>query len=187
MLIFVVVGIPNVRWYGTEGNFNILVMDLLGLSIEALFNQCRRRFSLKTVLMLADQMVHSDEYLLCDSFVLIFLSRARLQISRLEFVHNRNFIHRDIKPDNFVMGLGKKGNWVHLIDFGLSKRFRDPKTGQHLPYKDGKSLTGTVRYCSINTHMGIGTLCHRLLFFVLVLLFLVSVCLCGPTCFDLSI
>lgn len=54
------------------------------------------------------------------------------------------------------MGVGKKGNWVHLIDFGLAKRYRDPKTGQHISYREGKSLTGTVRYCSINTHMGIG-------------------------------
>lgn len=51
------VGIPFARWYGKEGDYNVLVMDLLGPSIEDLFNFCKRRFSLKTVLLLADQLV----------------------------------------------------------------------------------------------------------------------------------
>ena len=60
-----------------------------------------------------------------------------------------------MKPDNFLMGLGAKKSNVYLIDFGLSKRYRDARTGDHIPYKDGKSLTGTARYASINTHIGI--------------------------------
>ena len=104
----------------------------MGSSLEDLFNQCSRRFSLKTVLMLADQM-----------------------ISRIEFIHAKNFLHRDIKPDNFVIGLGKKANQIFVIDFGLAKKYRDPKTQQHIPYKEGKNLTGTARYASINTHLGI--------------------------------
>ena len=78
-----------------------------------------------------------------------------LQLSRVEFVHSKSFIHRDIKPDNFLMGLGKRANQVHIIDFGLAKKYRDPKTHIHIPYRENKNLTGTARYASINTHLGI--------------------------------
>ena len=84
-----------------------------------------------------------------------------LQISRIEYVHSKNFIHRDIKPDNFLMGLGKKGNLVYIIDFGLAKKYRDPRTHQHIPYRENKNLTGTARYASINTHLGIGMLIYE--------------------------
>lgn len=64
-------------------------------------------------------------------------------------------MHRDIKPENFLMGLGKKSHIVHIIDFGLSKRYRDSKTHQHIQYKENKNLTGTARYASVNAHLGI--------------------------------
>ncbi|CAA6666131.1 unnamed protein product [Spirodela intermedia] len=125
-------GIPNVRWYGVEGDYNVLVMDLLGPSLEDLFNFCSRKLTLKTVLMLADQM-----------------------INRIEYVHSKSFLHRDIKPDNFLMGLGRRANQVYIIDFGLAKKYRETSTHQHIPYKENKSLTGTARYASVNTHLGI--------------------------------
>ncbi|KAJ4953568.1 hypothetical protein NE237_030400 [Protea cynaroides] len=125
-------GIPNVKWFGVEGDYNVLVMDLLGPSLEDLFNFCTRKLSLKSVLMLADQM-----------------------INRVEFVHAKSFLHRDIKPDNFLMGLGRRANQVYIIDFGLAKKYRDTSTHQHIPYRENKNLTGTARYASMNTHLGI--------------------------------
>ncbi|XKL60848.1 hypothetical protein PGB90_007905 [Kerria lacca] len=123
-------GIPEMKWCGSEGDYNVMVMELLGPSLEDLFNFCSRRFSLKTVLLLADQM-----------------------ITRVDYIHHRNFIHRDIKPDNFLMGLGKKGNLVYIIDFGLAKKYKDTRTSQHILYRENKNLTGTARYASINTHL----------------------------------
>ncbi|KAG8367379.1 hypothetical protein BUALT_Bualt16G0065900 [Buddleja alternifolia] len=125
-------GIPSIKWSGVDGEDNILVLDLLGPSLEDLFVYCGRKFSLKTVLMLADQM-----------------------ITRIEFVHSKGFLHRDIKPDNFLMGLGRKANQVYIIDFGLAKRYRDSTTNRHIPYRENKNLTGTARYASCNTHLGI--------------------------------
>lgn len=126
------VGIPRIRYYGKEKNFNVLVMDLLGPSLEDLFNFCTRHFTIKTVLMLVDQM-----------------------IGRLEYVHMKCFIHRDIKPDNFLMGIGRHCNKLFLIDFGLAKKYRDPQRRMHIPYREEKNLTGTARYASINAHGGI--------------------------------
>ncbi|KAI5398768.1 Casein kinase 1-like protein 2 [Lathyrus oleraceus] len=101
------------------------------ISLEALFNFCNRKLSLKTVLMLADQM-----------------------INRVGYVHTKSFLHRDIKPDNFLVGLGRRANQVYVIDFGLAKKFRD-SNNQHIPYRENKNLTGTARYASMNTHLGI--------------------------------
>jgi len=77
------------------------------------------------------------------------------KIQRIEYFHGKNLLHRDIKPDNFLVGIGKKQHMIYIIDYGLAKRFKDPKTGEHIPYRDGKSLTGTARYASLNTHIGI--------------------------------
>ncbi len=80
---------------------------------------------------------------------------ADQMIQRIEFLHHNNFIHRDMKPDNFLVGTNKKQHMVYMIDYGLCKRYKDSKTNEHIPYKDNKSLTGTARYASVNTHLGI--------------------------------
>jgi casein kinase 1 len=126
------IGIPILYWYGVDGSNNVLVMELLGQSLEDLLQSRKGKLSLKTVLLLGEQMV-----------------------TRIEYVHSKNFLHRDVKPDNFLMGLGSKSNIVYVIDYGLAKKYRDSRTGLHIPYREGKSMTGTARYASLNTSLGI--------------------------------
>ncbi|KAJ3286737.1 casein kinase I [Rhizoclosmatium sp. JEL0117] len=153
------VGVPNVYYYGAEGLYNVLCSDMLGPTLEDMFDLCKRKFSIKTVCMTAKQM-----------------------ITRVQTVHEKNLIYRDIKPENFLIGrlprrselAAKAGNnpdpygvvsshtpqnphpaaQIFIIDFGMAKLYRDPKTKQHIPYREKKSLSGTARYMSINTHLG---------------------------------
>ena len=125
-------GIPFIKSYGFSGEFNILVMELLGKSLETLFQENNCKFSLKTVCMLADQM-----------------------ITRLEYIHKKYILHRDIKPDNFTIGRGKQSHIIYLIDFGLSKKYRSSKGNhEHIKYSENKRLIGTARYASINALKG---------------------------------
>jgi len=125
-------GIPTIHHFGKEGHYNVLVMQRLGTSLEELFHECGGRFSVKTVLMIADQA-----------------------LARLEYLHSKGIIHRDIKPDNFMIGYKDDGPTLYIIDFGLSKCYRDPRTKVHIEYREKKQLTGTPRYASINNHLGI--------------------------------
>lgn len=125
------VGIPKMIWFGRESNYNILIMEKLGLSLEDLFQSNKQKMSLKSVLMIIEQT-----------------------LNLVQFLHQRNIIHRDIKPDNFVMGTGTNENQVYIIDYGLSKRYRNPKTHQHIKEVMHKSMTGTARYASVSAMKG---------------------------------
>lgn len=109
-----------------------MVFDLLGPSLEDLFSFCGRRFSLKIVLMLADQLLH-----------------------RLEYIHSKNVIHRDVKPGNFLMGTGRCGNQVYATDMGLATERRDVQTKTNSAGAARRHLIGTARFASINGHLGI--------------------------------
>lgn len=127
----VTVGIPQTYFCGQVGDYTVMVMELLGPCLEDLVALCHRKLNPKTVCMIGVQIVH-----------------------RLQYLHSVGYLHRDIKPENFVMGLGANSHVVYVIDVGLAKAWRDG-SGKHIPYAEGKSLTGTARYVSINTHRGI--------------------------------
>ena len=125
-------GIPKIYKFRQGHKHNYLIMELLGKSIDKLFSDCNKHFSYKTIFQIGYQM-----------------------IQRIEYVHSKFYIHRDIKPGNFVIGKGNNSKKIYLIDFGLSKKYIDKNTNKHIPYREGKGLTGTARYVSLFTHYGI--------------------------------
>ena len=122
--------IPSVRSFGTSGYYNVLIMQLMGKSLEDLINE-KKTFSIKTVCLLGYQMINV-----------------------LEYIHDKHYVHRDIKPDNFVMGLNSLSKKLYLLDFGLAKKYRSSTTLVHYPLINKKKLTGTARYASINAMRG---------------------------------
>jgi serine/threonine protein kinase len=126
------IGIPRIFKYRQGQKHNYLIMELLGKSIEKLFSDNEKCFTYKTIFQIGYQM-----------------------IERIQYVHYKGYIHRDIKPGNFVIGRGEKNKIIYIIDFGLSKKYIDLETNKHIPYKEGKGLTGTARYVSLFTHYGI--------------------------------
>lgn len=108
-----------------------MIMKLLGKSLESIFKDYNRSFPLKTIIMMGLQL-----------------------LDRISYIHSQGLIHRDIKPDNFLIGKDNESGIIFMIDFGLAKKFKT-KEGTHIAYKDNKNLTGTARYASINTHLGI--------------------------------
>ena len=126
-------GVPHFYGMGELVDSFYLIIEFLGPNLIELFNYCGyHKFTISTVCLLGLQMMN-----------------------RIEYLHKHNFIHRDIKPENFLIGTKSKSNIVFLLDFGLSKRYKNIKNHQHIPYREGRPLTGTARYVSINTHLGI--------------------------------
>lgn len=118
--------------FGYSGEYNIFVMELMGQSLEDIFESLSvKRMSVKTVCMLGIQM-----------------------IKILKYIHDKHIIHRDIKPDNWVTGLRENKKYIYLIDFGLAKKYRSSRTLLHYPMTQKKKLTGTARYASINALKG---------------------------------
>ena len=122
-------GIPRMFYFVKTETKRILVMSLLGINLEVMFQNQMRRFCLKTVLSLAEQM-----------------------LNRLEQIHSKDIIHRDLKPENFLLSNETNDDLIYLVDFGLSKKFRTK--GEHIGFKSGFGLVGTARYASLNAHMG---------------------------------
>ena len=125
--------IPSIKSYGSDSHFNILIMELMGKSLEEIFESLpKKKMTVNCVAKLGLQMI---------------------QI--LEYIHDKHIIHRDIKPDNFVMGRGEKSKYLYLLDFGLAKKYRSSTTLNHYRMVKKKNLTGTARYASINALNGL--------------------------------
>ena len=123
---------PTIKTFGYTLNYNILIMELLGKSLEDIFENLleKKQMSLRCICNLGYQM---------------------LEI--LEFIHGKNIVHRDIKPDNFLMNKGDN-KFLYLLDFGLAKKFRESNNSKHFPFIKGKKLIGTARYASVNALNG---------------------------------
>ena len=117
--------LPRVHFYGRCGSYNAMVMDLLGPNLEELFIFCGRRFSTKTIILIGLQL-----------------------LTRLERIHCRGLIFRDLKPENVLIGRRsfKKENILHVIDYGLAKPYIDSETRQHIEYAERKAITGQKKY-----------------------------------------
>jgi serine/threonine protein kinase len=122
------VGVANMKVIKNKDK-KIIVMDLLGPSLENLLKQ-HKKFRLKSIILLAIQM-----------------------IDVIKYIHNCGYIHRDIKPDNFVIGHEDKSK-IYCIDFGLAKKYIKKGTEQHVSFKKDYRFCGTARYASIAAHMG---------------------------------
>ena len=121
--------IPYVKSFGQCGFYNVLVMELLGKSLEDIMQILpSKKMTIPCVCKLSYQMI---------------------QI--LEHIHKKSFLHRDVKPDNFIMGIGPNSKFLYMCDFGFCKTYRDPYTLAHHPMKKGGGITGTARFASIHT------------------------------------
>ena len=123
--------VPKIFWYGQQNDYNVLIMELLGPTLEFLVKKSTQngKFSIKTTCLIAQDIIQGISY-----------------------IHSRGIIHRDIKPENFLIGYNN--NKIHIIDFGLSKVYYDINTKKHNEFKHNSKLIGTIRYCSSHSHKG---------------------------------
>lgn len=129
-------GFPRLHSYTQKDDYKVMVLQLLGPSLEDLFVFCERKFSLKTTLILIDQL-----------------------LERFQTLHSKGYIHRDVKPQNCLMGTSRNGNVVYLTDFGLSREVITTEEGDEVR-PNRPRLVGTTRYASIRGHLGQGELKH---------------------------
>ncbi|KAJ8502280.1 hypothetical protein ONZ51_g37 [Trametes cubensis] len=123
-------GFPSIHYSGKDANHHVLVMDMLGPDLDAIRRACRGTFTLRTVCMLADQM-----------------------LQRLQFLHSRGLVCCDVKPQNFAMGAEDKDpNTVYMFDLAHSKMYIDDETGEHLPFQERRHSRGSIRYASVPAH-----------------------------------
>lgn len=141
-------GIPRVYWYGREGLYDVLVLDRLGSSFEAMVRT--PVLSITAIFTYATQMVF-----FLHVFMYLCLCLCLSKLSILKSLHNRHYVHLDVKPDNFMLGIDELSSQVFLIDFGLAQLFRNPATRSYTPQFSRSSVIGTVRYSSINRHLGL--------------------------------
>ena len=124
-------GIPSIELYKEEDNYMVMIMQLLGKSLEGLLKESKdKKLSLKSVSLLGIEL-----------------------IPILKFIHDKHIIHRDIKPDNFAVGYDDPCQ-IYILDFGLAKKYRSSKTLKQIPMIKHSRLTGTARYASINALKG---------------------------------
>lgn len=124
------IGLPKIYDFIRTPDYNIMVMQLLGPSLEDLFIKANKKFNLPTIFLMAKQL-----------------------ITLLQNLHLSGYIHRDIKPSNFLVGTGQNINQIYIMDFGLSKQYIEK--GKHIEFRNNRSLIGTARYASVNMHIGI--------------------------------
>ncbi|CAJ0946201.1 unnamed protein product, partial [Mesorhabditis belari] len=118
-------GVPKLHWSGVESRYYIMVVDLLEATFAQLFNYCGKQFSLKTTLMIGIQMVE-----------------------RIEMLHKKGYLHRGIKPENFMIGVNDYKKRVYIIDFGMAQRLP-------VRYAMDQSMVGTANFISVNAHLGL--------------------------------